>query len=59
MLDHELLLHWFSVNADRWHPKLTAVPIGVMDSRHLKEGQYRDDRDRLGRSMRYLKFFNA
>ncbi len=31
MLDNDLLLHWFSVNADREHPKLSPVPIGLMN----------------------------
>jgi hypothetical protein len=52
MLDHELLLHWFSVNADRSHPKLSAIPIGIMDSRHLSEGQQSADREKLERYMR-------
>ena len=52
MLDHELLLHWFSVNADRSHPRLTAVPIGLMDSRHLAEGQHSADRAKLEKYIR-------
>ncbi len=40
-MDDELLMHWFSVNSDRWPPQLNAVPIGVLDSRPPQAGQDR------------------
>ncbi len=39
LLDDDHLLHWFSVNVDRVHPKLSPVPIGIMDSRQAHESR--------------------
>ncbi len=53
MLDNDLLLHWFSVNVDRQHPKLTPVPIGLLNLGQLKtDGLHFGDLSKLEKYIR-------
>ena len=57
MLDHDLLLHWFSQNPGRKHPKLSGIPIGLTDRRKVAiDGALNGDLSKVEEYLRFAGF---
>ncbi len=57
MMDHPLLLHWFTVNPSRRHPKLTGLPIGLSNRRMLNDPEAPEPNADMEKFEKYLRYF--
>ncbi len=58
MMDHPLLLHWFTVNPSRRHPKLTGLPIGLSNRRMLNDPEAPEPNADMEKFEKYLRYFH-